>query len=330
MTPAFDGKKGVSVPATPKAKRLARENGVDISRIAPSGKHGEITADDVMFSRKITATPLALRIAKDKNIDISNLRGSGYRDKVYSYDLAELPKTAVREKRVRISSMRKAIAAAMSASHTNVPQVTQNTEVDITAFNAFRKKLNEPLGKDKHVSVNDMILKAAGAALREHERLRYQLAEDEYIVHGNVNIGIAVAVNDGLIVPVLREADTLSLYEIASESKRLAIAAREGKLSPDELKDGVFTVSNLGMYGVNSFTPIINIPEAAILGVGAPIGRLVIEGASITTHSFMTLSLTYDHRIINGAEAAAFSSSIKHLLEYPAELIANNGGNGGC
>jgi len=174
-----------------------------------------------------------------------------------------------------------------------------------------------------------MILKAVGTALREHERFRYQLSENEYIVHDEVNIGIAVALNDGLIVPVLREVDKLSLHEIAAGSKRLAAAAREGKLSPDELKDGVFTISNLGMYGVYSFTPIVNFPEAAILGVGVPIERVVIEGTSIAAHSFMMLSLTYDHRILNGAEAAAFSSRVKYLLENPVELIKDNGGNDG-
>ena len=342
-----DKMERIAVRATPKARKLAKENGTDLSHITPSGRHGEITADDVISFRKTAATPLALRIAKEKKIDISCLRGSGYRGKVYSCDLAKIPTTVPEpsaetrqgrgsppEKRVRMSSMRKAIAAAMSASHANIPQVTQNTEVDVTAFNAFRKKLNEMLDKEKRISVNDMILKAAGVALREHERFRYELSgneyfANEYIVHDEVNIGIAVALDDGLIVPVLRGADKLSLSEIAAGSKHLAAAARSGKLSQDELTGGVFTVTNLGMYGVHSFTPIINIPEAAILGVGVQIERPVIEGTSISAHSFLMLSLTYDHRILNGAEAASFSSRVKYLLENPAELIKNNGDNNG-
>ena len=323
-----DRMERIAVRATPKARKLAKENGSDLSQITPSGRYGEITAEDVISSQKKYATPLALRIAKEKKIDISCLRGSGYRGKVYSRDLADIP-AAAPEKRIKISSMRKAIAAAMSNSNTNIPQVTQNTEVDVTAFNVFRKNLNEGLDKEKRISVNDIIIKAAAAALQEHERFRYQLSGNEYIVHDEVIIGIAVALDDGLVVPVLRGADKLSLHEIAAESKRLAAAAREGKLSQDDLTGGVFTITNLGMYGVHSFTPIVNLPQAAILGVGVQIDRLVMEGTTITAHSFMMLSLSYDHRILNGAEAAAFSYRVKYLLENPAELMKHNGGNDG-
>ena len=310
-----------TIPATPKARKLAEEKNIDLLRITPSGKNGEIIADDVIFSQKNRVTPLALRIAQDRGIDISNLKGSGYGGKIYSFDLDNARETTtVAERHIRMTSMRRAIASAMSKSYTTIPQLTQNTEVDITVFNAFRKKINEPLHKEEHVSVNDLILKATAIALKEFERFRYYLIEDEYIVNDNINIGIAVALEDGLIVPVLKKVDQLSIHEIATESKRLSTAARKGMLSSDDLNGGIITVSNLGMYGIHSFTPIINAPEASILGVCAPIDRLALEGNEIAVHSFLILSLTYDHRILNGAEAALFASRIKKLLEYPDEL----------
>jgi len=311
----------VSISATPKARTLAHEYNIDLLHITPSGKQGEIVAIDVMTakSRRSAITPLARRIAADRNIDLSFVKGSGHAGKIYCCDLpSEGDINTV--KRVRMTPMRKAIANAMTASHVTIPAVTQNTEVDTTGLFDFRKKLNETLSREKRISVNDLFISATAIAIRENERLRYQLDGDDYLVHENVNISMAVSVDGGLVVPVIRDADKLSIHEISAETKRLATASRNNKLTMEDFKDGVFTVSNLGMYGINSFTPIINIPQSAILGICAPIERLVMDETDITVHTFLTLSLTYDHRIINGAEAAVFVSRIKGLIENPGEL----------
>ena len=309
------------IPSTPKAKAAARERGVDLGLVAPTGRHGEVVASDVMSARlnKHAATPLAMRMALDRNIDLSSIRGSGHAGKVFSIDMPSAGKAG---RPVRMSPMRKAVADRMLLSHTAIPPVTQNVEADVTAFLRFRKEMNASLPKEEGISVNDWILKAAAVALRENDRFRYQLNEGGgYLAYDEVNVGMAVSLDDGLIVPVIRRADALTVHMIAAESKRLASAARGRRLSPKDLEGGVFTVSNLGMYGVTSFTPIINHPEAAILGVCAPVCRLAMErDGTVAEHSHMTLSLTYDHRIINGAEAAVFANRIKGLLERPEDL----------
>lgn len=322
--------------ATPYALKLAAEYNVDLSMLMPSGRHGEIRADDVKSAapKKRNMTPLARRMYADMNIDISTVAGSGFGGKITSKDLLNVSAASERDivnvatkqsdaalKRISMSAMRKTVAKRMTQSYTEIPTVTQNIEVDVTKLLALREDINKDVEKKDRISVNDLILKATAVAVREYERFRMQIDGDAYLLSDDVHIGMAVGLDDGLIVPVIKDADKKSVFEISRESKLLISKAREKKLTPDDYGMGVITVSNLGMYGTHSFTPIINQPEAAILGVNAPTDRLMLENGMITVHQIMILSLTYDHRIINGTEAAVFENRIKYLLEHPAKLL---------
>lgn len=324
------------IPATPYAKMLARQNGLDLSSAAPSGKHGEVKASDVMaiLDSVTKVTPLAKRMAKEMNIDLSSIKGSGFRGKVRSKDLKNADSDDMRDrlesvmldiddvlKKYSMTGMRKVIAKRMMSSHTEIPVVTQNIEVDVTALLNLRKEINDSKDKANRISVNDLIIKAVAITTREQERYRMQLIDDTYVLHSVVNVGMAVGMDEGLLVPVIKHADEMNVFEISQEAKLLAIKARDNKLSPSDYGCGVITVSNIGMYGTHSFTPIINQPEASILGVNAAIDRLMMVDGRIEQHKIMMLSLTYDHRIINGTEAAAFENRMKELLEDPIQLL---------
>ena len=230
-------------------------------------------------------------------------------------------KVAVYSERRRLTSMRKVIAKRMLESHTNIPTVTQNTQVDVTRLMALRKELNED--KSTKISVNDFIIRAVALALTEFERLCMQFSGFEYTLLKQINVGVAVSTEDGLLVPVIRDAETKSLSQISVEAKELAAKARSNKLGKDELGDARITITNLGMFGVHSFTPIINEPECAILGVCAAEDYLVLdEKKEVESRKRMMLCLTYDHRILNGTEAAEFSNRIKNLLEHPFTLLS--------
>ena len=280
---AAEKREASGIPATPHARRLAAEKGIRLSDVRPSGSEGQILASDVE-------------------------KAAGVR------------KVAVHVTSRRISGMRRVIAKRMLESHTNVPTVTQNTRVDVTQLLDLRRSFNA--GRENRVSVNDFVLRAVAIAARENERIRMQFAGTEYRLLDEVNTGVAVSTEDGVLVPVVRGADGMTLTQIAAETKRLAAAARENTLRPDELGDACITVSNLGMFGVHSFTPIINEPESAILGVCAPEEQLRMDGdGRISVHRMMMLCLTYDHRVLNGTEAALFSNRVKELLEDPDRLL---------
>lgn len=327
-------RKGDVILATPYAKKLACEMGLDLSRVSPSGKHGEVVAADVTAcgANQAKVTPLAQRVADYQGVDLSGIKGTGYNGKITRGDVvaagssrarlesavAEIEEVITRHK---MTGMRKVIAQRMLSSHTEIPTVTQNIEVDVTELLRVRAQINDGREKQDKVSVNDMIVKAAAMVVREQERYRMQLEGDEFVCSNIVNIGIAVGMDEGLIVPVVRNADRKSLFEISAEAKELAKKARDGKLSKDEYGGGSITISNVGMYGIHSFTPIINQPEAAILGVNAALDKLVLENGNVVVHQTMILSLTYDHRIINGTEACAFELRMKHLLEHPVQIL---------
>jgi pyruvate/2-oxoglutarate dehydrogenase complex dihydrolipoamide acyltransferase (E2) component len=224
---------------------------------------------------------------------------------------------------VPMNGMRRVIAQRMAQSARETAVVNQFVEMDVTALLTLRAAVNEGKAKTERLTVTAFILRAMAVATREQERFRMQLNEagDGFLLFEKVDIGIAVGTQDGLTVPVLRDADKKSIYEINQETAALTVAARAGRLMPDDYKGGVITLTNMGMYGVTAFTPIINQPEAAILGMGKPTERLVMEGASIRNKAFMFQSLTYDHRIINGTESALFQLRLKELLEKPKELL---------
>ena len=216
--------------------------------------------------------------------------------------------------------MRKVVAQRMLQSHTEIPPVTQNTKVDVTELMKFRKMLMAETGNK--YSVNDLILKATAKCLRQHPEVLVSLDGDQVIQRALVNLGMAVALDAGLIVPVIRDADRLGLDALSAAAKDLASRAKNNKLTPDEYKGSTFSVSNLGMFGIETFTPIVNQPDAAILGVCAVQDELVMDDeGNISKHQVMRLSFTYDHRLIDGAVAAKFVMALRDLLEKPMSII---------
>ena len=220
----------------------------------------------------------------------------------------------------KLAGMRKVVAQRMLQSHTEIPPVTQNTKVDVTELMKFRKMLMAETGNK--YSVNDLILKATAKCLRQHPEVLVSLDGDQIIQRAHVNLGMAVALDAGLIVPVIRDADRLGLDALSAAAKDLASRAKNNKLTPDEYKGSTFSVSNLGMFGIETFTPIVNQPDAAILGVCAVQDELVMDDeGNISKHQVMRLSFTYDHRLIDGAVAAKFVMALRDLLEKPMSII---------
>jgi pyruvate dehydrogenase E2 component (dihydrolipoamide acetyltransferase) len=298
--------------------------------ITPSGSRGEVKARDIESVTEIAATPLARKMAKDWGIDLAEVEGTGFGGKIREADILAVGKRSAKDDagavsqrepvRVPMKGMRKRIAERMLQSHLQAPPVTLNVNVDVTELLNIRKRLNESL--DSKISVNDFLLKVTAIALREHPAINASIDGDEIVYHPVVNLGMAVAVEEGLITPVIRHADTLSLLQLSKLTKELAEKARGGGLLPDDYMGGTFTVSNLGIYDIVYFTPIINPPESGILGVCAIEDRVRINGEKIEKRKVMGLSLTFDHRVIDGAQSAIFLKKIKSLLENPLELMA--------
>lgn len=317
--------------ATPYARQLAHMRGVELATLVPSGKHGEILGKDVLNAgHQPVATPLARKIARDNEIDIATLQGSGHEGKVRKADVLAAITPALPanqdgailtvESRRPLSGMNRVVAERMFKSHTEIPNVTQSVLVDMTDLLSLRAKLNTR--REQKLSVNDFILKATAIAVKEYPKARTIIQGNEYITYSEANIGFAVSVEDGLLVPVLRNADLLSLPELSARAKDLAKRARNSQIRPDECTGGVFTVSNLGMYDVWDFTPIINQPEPGILGIGSAhdMPQFGPDG-SIVCRKICKLFITYDHRIMNGVDAAIIELCVRELLEHPEELL---------
>ncbi|WP_112184201.1 dihydrolipoamide acetyltransferase family protein [Ralstonia sp. GX3-BWBA] len=215
---------------------------------------------------------------------------------------------------VPIAGMRGAIARTMSAAW-QVPRVAQSIEVDATRLEIAVQALQQQLGPQCKVTLTAFVLRAVALTLREHPRLNARLLEKEIELMPEVNIGLAVSLDEGLMVPVLRNVDTQSVADIAAESRRLAAGARAGMLSAGSYQHGTFTVTNLGMTGIDSFTPIINVPQVAILGVTRVAKRVVVKGDSIVIAPMMGLHLIFDHRAVDGYPAARFLTDLKTRLE---------------
>ncbi len=276
---------------------------------------------------EVLATPMAKRLAREHGIDLGEVRGTGPGGRVQESDvLAYLeqrrmapaaPEAPPAARTVPFAGMRRAIAERMTESLQAMAQVTITTEADVTGLVEFVDRLKAQVD----ISYTAVLVKAVAAALRRHPVLNATLVGDEIRLLDEINIGVGVALEDGLIVPVIRNADRLTLGEIDRELRRLAAAARAGTLTVDEVTGSTFTISNLGMYGIDAFTPIINPPEAAILGVGRIIEKPAVYRGQLAVRSLMTLSLTFDHRIVDGAPAAAFLQTLAGMLAQPALIF---------
>ena len=301
--PAADGR----VKASPYARRVAADLHIDLAQVIPSHKNGRIKAGDVYAYQKAEKTEkkveaTAVTAAPASAFPVKNL---------------ELMEGDVTE---RLSGMRKVVAQRMYTSCMEIPPVTQTIKVDVTALMAFRKKLNAQ--RETKLSVNDFVLKATAKALRACPWMLVSLDGETLIRRAHVNLGMAVALDAGLIVPVIHDADTMGLQALSDKAKSLAARARDGQLTTDEYKGSTFTVSNLGMFGVETFTPIINQPDAAILGVNCISDELALaEDGSVCKHQVMRVSLTYDHRLLDGSQAAKFELYLRDLLENPMEIV---------
>jgi len=315
---------GDKIPSTPAAKRVARESGVRTSHAQATGPRGVVTRQDVerlaQATASVSATPLARKAAQIDGVDLTRISGSGHGGKVRRVDLSaartvrRTQSPLTRELR-KMGRVQKIMAKRMSESHATIPPSTLHTHADVTELLAIRGEINEQLAPVK-TTVTDYVIRAVACALHEHPILNTQINGDAVQFLDQVNIGLAVASPDGLLVPVLKNADRLSLEQTAIGRGDLVNRARGGHLSPDDFAEGTFTVTNLGMYGIETFTPVILPPQTAILGVGAAVEQIALgEGGSHVVRRRMALSLTIDHRVIDGGQAALFLADVRERLE---------------
>lgn len=332
---------GERVFSTPRARLRAEENGVAVADVAGSGPEGLVIERDVLgyVVGKPAVTPLAANVAKAQGVDLSGIQGTGPNGKITTADLpgsapaaapaAEeaAPAASVQATRgthtERMSGMRKAISRNMLTSKTTNAQTNHRISVDMTAAIALR---NQYKALGIKVSYNDIIVRACAKALTDMPIVNASVDGDNILYHDYVNVGTAVSVPGGLIVPVIKDADIIGLSGIAAQSAQLIEKARDGKLTDADYHGGTFTVSSLGMFDLDDFVAIINPPESAILAVGkiakTPVVVTNAEGEDeIVIKSMCNLCLSYDHRIIDGAEGAKFLQKVKNYLQTPVLLI---------
>jgi len=325
------GKAGERIFITPRARMLAEEKGLDMNSMTGTGPEGLIIERDVAAyaesaANKAKATPVARKLAELSGIGISEVSGTGIGGKVMKSDVAEAiamrgsggRAAARKETLVPFTGMRKAISDRMMQSLHGMAQANHRMKVDMSEAVRFREKLKADGLK---VTFTDILVKVVSKALLDFPVINSSLSDEGIVMKGYVNMGIAVAVDNGLIVPVIKDADLMCLEEISRVSAELIDRAKNGKLKPDDYTGGTFTITNLGMFDIDEFTAVINPPEAGILAIGK-IDRIpVAEGENVVIKPVTTLSLTYDHRIVDGAPAAQFLRRIKQILQNPYLLV---------
>lgn len=347
--------EGGRVPSSPIARRLARDAGLAIGAVPGTGPGGRVTEADVLAAKaapravappaaavapgEVPASPLARRLAERLGVDLANVRGSGPGGRITQEDVEAAaaapgvveaaPSPASTQggehrpgERIPLRGMRKVIAERMHASLQQMAQLTMSMDVTMDEAVKMRGQLvDEWAPEGVRPSYTDLVIKAVAKALLMHPLLNATVHETEIELLSGVHVGMAVAVPDGLLVPVIRDAGRLGLKEIAAESSRLAEAARSGTLGLDEMAGGTFSVTALGTSGVDFFTPVINPPNVAILGVGRIHDSVAWDGDRPARRQVMTLSLTIDHRAVDGAPGAAFLGTVRDLLEAPYRLV---------
>jgi pyruvate dehydrogenase E2 component (dihydrolipoamide acetyltransferase) len=331
--PAAAATNGKRAPVTPAARKLAAEHNIDTARLTGTGPGGRITREDVQQAidagvqapapaagKRAPVTPAARKLAAEHNIDTARLTGTGPGGRITREDVqqaidagAQAPAEAPAEAQsIPLRGMRKVIAERMHKSLQDTAQLTITTEVDVTQLIERREEVR----REFNTTYNDFIIQACAHALLRHPRMNASLEGDAIQLHSAIHVGFAVALDEGLIVPVVHDADKKPLKTIAQEARSLAEKARAGELKLEEVSGGTFTVSNLGMAGVDAFTPIINSPQTGILGVGRIVDKPVVYQGEIAKRSMLVLSLTFDHRVIDGAPAGAFLGSVADLLSH--------------
>jgi len=352
--------EGVSVPplgsspdedsplAEPAGRRTGRRAGTDTPSPPPAGgEHGEPAAPSTRAAtpatgdgHRVKASPLARRLAKERQLDLARIQGSGPGGRIVKADVekaeaAPAPATGLEPagrgpspetakgtvSYEEPSKLQSAVARRMAESKATAPHFYLRAEVDMSRAVEGRAMVKAAAAEGEVVpSFNDMVVKACGLALREHPRANGAYRDGRYELYSRVNVGVAVAARDALVVPTVFDADRKGLRQIAAESRELAQRVRDEQITPPELSGATFTVSNLGMFGIDSFSAVINPPQAAILAVGAIGERPVVRDGEVATAHLMTVDLACDHRILYGAPAAEFLARIRALLEEPLSL----------
>ena len=304
-------------------------------------KEINITNASSNLNERIKASPLAKKIAKEKNIDLSKVTGTGENGRIIKNDLSDLsPALETTEKKIQIhenqspkvddlikeettivqnSTMRKAIAKNLSKSKFTAPHYYLSIEFNMDNAIAFREQYNSI--PDTKISFNDIVVKACAVALKNHPQVNSQWNDEKIILNNNVHIGVAVGIEDGLVVPVIKNADKESLHSINSKVRDYAVRAKSKKLRPDEIEGSTFTISNLGMFGISEFTSIINQPNSAILSVGAIVKKPVVVNDKIVVSNTMKLTLACDHRSVDGVTGSLFLQTLKGYIENPVTIL---------
>ena len=329
-------------PASPLAKELAQKHGVDLSEIQGTGPGGEIVKRDVESAaakgkepgkaaaeppgkkEPVRATPLSAILAEKEGVDLEEITGTGIDGRIREIDVKAYvaKRCALRgEEYQELSLMRKTIARRMTESKQGIPHFYLTMAIEMDAAIEFRKKLNEGRGDAEKISVNDIIVKAVALALGQVPEVNSSFADEKIKVNAGVNIGNATTTPDGLIVPVIFDADKKAVAEIAAETKDKAERARRRKLRPDEYANATFTVSNLGMFGIEQFSAIIDPGQSAILAVGAAVEEPVIVNGEVKVKNTMRVTLSCDHRVIDGYTGTQYLLKLKSILEDPEKAI---------
>lgn len=292
-----------------------------------SGQQEKAAADS--GDGRIKASPLARKMAEEKGIQLAKVSGSGPEGRIIKKDIesyepaqaapAMTPQASKEDKEHRVSQMRKTIAKRLAESKFTNPHYYETIDIDMEPVFKARKKLND--AGDVKISFNDIVVKACAMALRRHPAINSSWKGDTILEHGDVNVAFAVAIDEGLVTPVIRQTDQKGLAQISSESKELAELARDRKLQPEQMEGSTFTISNLGMFGIEEFTAIINPPNACILAVGTIRDVPVVEDGEVVPGKRMKVTLSSDHRIVDGATAAKFLSTLRSLLENPLGML---------
>ena len=353
-TPAVRRAPGERVFITPRAKSTAVDNNLDFTRVAGHGPDGLIIERDVLDhlaqnpqtdaaanAAALRVTPVAGRLAGAAGLDVTQVSGTGPRGKIMKADVqaavnaqapvtvnAQAPVTdggfapliepAQEPRTLPYSGMRKVIGERMAQSLHEMAQANHRMKVDMTELIRFRESLK---ANDIKVSYTDILVKIAARALMDFPIVNSSLVGEQIVLHPTANIGLAVALDRGLIVPVVRHAERKSLAQISADAAQLIAKAKNNQLIPDDYNGGTFTITNLGMYDVDEFTAVVNPPESAILAVGKIDRVPVVEDDAVVIRPIMVLSLSYDHRVIDGAPAAQFLQRIKQLMQNPYLLI---------
>ena len=320
-----------AIKASPLARKLAEQHGVDLARVKTSG--GRIEKADVLAhvesrtesvapaadgtaARLSAASPKARRLAQERGVDVRALRGSGPGGAVLAADVAVAPSRADAP---GVGTVWRIMAERMTASWTTAPHFYLVREVNVSRLVSWRERASKRTGA--RLTYTDLLVKLVAAALSAHPRVNASWRDGAIALNADVNIGLAVAIDDGLVVPVIHRADTLSLVELAARREDVVGRAQAGKLRPADIQGGGFTLSNLGMYGVDAFNAIVNPPQAAILAVGRIADRVVALNGQPAVQPTLLLTLSCDHRALDGARGAQFLGALAELIEEPLALL---------